>query len=110
MRVPSFIPIVLLLGVLILIAWAIARDREIFRMRVRDGRTLNVRGRIPQSLLLDMQSILEKTKSSGTIVALPEGDGVRLMLKGEFEPFVAQRLRNIVGTFPKAKIKNARPR
>ncbi len=110
MNLLQVIPIVLLLCVLAAIAWGIARDREIFRIHVSGGRAVRVRGRIPQALLLDIQSILGKTNSNGTIVALPEGDRVRLSLKGDFDPFVAQRLRNTVGTFPKAKIKSALPR
>lgn len=104
---PAHIPIVLLLCALAVIAWAIARDREIFRITVQRGRTVRVKGRIPPSLLNDLQAILANTECSGMIIALPEGDRVRLSLEGSFGPPVDQRLRNAAGLYPKARLKNA---
>ena len=106
-KVPTWIAIVLLVGLLGLLGWRLGKERQIFALRVESGEVASVRGRIPQGLLADLQDVLAGSRSSGTVVATRDADRAQLDLRGSFPPEVRQRLRNVVGRLPVAKILSA---
>jgi hypothetical protein len=95
----------LLLLLALPIARAIYRSTELFVLRVQDGRCRFVRGRMPQRLLDDLSQVLARTRSSGQLRAVQERGSAVWVAKGEFAPSTLQQLRNVLGTYPLAKIK-----
>ena len=104
---PAWMAIALLLVALARIGWGIGRERRIFMLRVESGRVVSARGRISAGLLGDVRDVVAGSTSSGTIVALRAAERARVVLRGSFSPEVGQRLRNVVGALPLAKILNA---
>jgi len=104
---PAWIAIALLLGLLVLIGWRIGKERQVFVLRVEAGQIVSVEGRIPQGLLSDLQDVLTGSRANGRIVASRAAERARLDLRGSFSPELGQRLRNVVGRLPLAKIINA---
>jgi hypothetical protein len=103
----SLIAIGLVVALLAFIAWRIAAERVVFVLRVDAGRVVSAKGRLPQSLLADLQDVLAASNASGRVVAVRAGERARLELRGRFPAEVGQRLRNVVGRSPLAKIMNA---
>ena len=106
----GWIALGVLLGLLGLIGWRISKDREIFVLRVQAGRVVSARGRLPQSLLADLEDVLARSGASGTVVARRSEGRASLRIQGSFPAPVQQRLRNVVGCVPLARILGARPR
>lgn len=98
-------------GLLLLVALAlplvraISRGTELFVLRVKDGQCRFVRGRIPPALLRDLSDVLASSKSSGLLRAVQERGTAVWITQGEFDPGTLQRLRNVLGSYPLAKIK-----
>ncbi|HEX9296263.1 MAG TPA: DUF3634 family protein [Polyangiaceae bacterium] len=89
---------------------ALVRANELFFLHVRRGRVSVRRGRIPQRLLDDISDVV-RTVESATLRGVIEGGRPRLYAEGELRDDERQRLRNIVGTWSTAQIRNApRPR
>jgi hypothetical protein len=103
----SWIAIGLLLALLALIGWRIAAERVVFALRVDAGRLVSVKGRIPQGLLTDLQDVLAGSRASGRVLGVRSAERARVELRGSFPPELGQRLRNVVGRSPLAKILNA---
>jgi hypothetical protein len=90
---------------------AIWRSNQLFVLRVRGGRTTFERGRMPQSLFDELDSLLRPSAADGTLIALKEDGKVRLSANGRFDPGLVQQLRNVVGLYPLARIRaGGRPR
>jgi Protein of unknown function (DUF3634) len=104
------VPLVLAaLLVLLALAW-LARAAELFRLSVRDGRTIVVRGRIGGGLFGDLASVVRAARvTRGTITAVREAGGVRLVCSGAFDEGTKQRLRNVLGLYPIVKLRMAPP-
>lgn len=99
---------ILALAVL-LFAVALHRASELFVLRVSPGapkRVRFVRGRIPPALLSDLREILEPSDSRGTLRVVTRRGGVLVETRGNFSPSIQQRLRNTVGLYPLAKLRN----
>ncbi len=89
---------------------AIVRANELFFLRIRDGRISVRRGRIPQRLLDDMTDVVRQVERA-TLRGVVEGRRPRLYAEGELGPEQKQRLRNLIGTWSTAQIRQApRPR
>lgn len=104
----------LLSAVVGLFVLALHRAPELFVLRVRRGDAVPVRfvrGRIPPQLLQDLRDILDVADCRGTVRVLTEGGAVVVRTRGEFQPSTEQRVRNAVGLYPLAKLRNGtRPR
>jgi hypothetical protein len=89
------------------LAVAIARSNELFVLRVEDGQTRAVRGRVPQRLLDDLADVVRRPKvSAAQIKVIVEDQHPRVVVtRGELPAGQLQALRNVVGTWPLAKIR-----
>jgi hypothetical protein len=98
--------LVVLLPLLLIALWWLSRQAELFRLSVRDGRLLVVRGRIPPGLLHDMKPVLAHT-ARGTVYAHKHQGGARLSTSADIDSGTAQQLRNVFGLYPIAKLRHA---
>jgi hypothetical protein len=105
----------LLLAVLFAIACvplilAIVRANELFLLRVQTGNVEIRRGRIPQRLLDDISEIVSGVDQATLRGVIEEGKP-RLYAEGNLRAEHKQRLRNVIGTWSAAQIRQApRPR
>ena len=84
---------------------AVRRSTELFRVKVRDGKAIFVRGRMPQSLLTDLSDVVRSPPiARAEIWAVRRSGKARLQTKGELTPEQKQRLRNIIGTYSLPRI------
>ena len=86
---------------------AILRANELFFLRVRAGKVAIRRGRLPQRLLDDIGEIVARVESA-TLRGVNEGGRPRLYAEGDLGPEHKQRLRNVIGTWSTAQIRQAR--
>jgi hypothetical protein len=94
------------------LAISIRRSTELFRIKVRDGRARFVRGRIPQSLLNDLEDIVRSPAiDRAELWAVRRSGTAVLETKGEIGVEQLQRLRNVVGLYSLQRIQaGAKPR
>src|SRR5262245_8777664 len=84
---------------------SIRRSTELFKLKVRDGKAHFVRGRIPQSLLSDVNDIVRSPAiARAEIRAVRRGGKARLEANGELTPEQRQRLRNVLGAYSLQRI------
>jgi hypothetical protein len=89
---------------------AILRANELFFLRVNEGKVAIRRGRIPQRLLDDIAEIV-CTVDHATLRGVIEDGKPRLYAEGNLDAHHKQRLRNVIGTWSAAQIRQApRPR
>ena len=94
-------------GAFLFFSW---RTLTIFHLSVRGREVLVVRGRIPPPLLDEIREIARiKRTLRGTIRAVKDGGLARIACSGGIDPDTEQRLRNVLGRFPIAKLRSARP-
>src|SRR4051812_48187085 len=87
---------------------ALLRANELFCLRTRGGVLRVARGRIPQQLLNDIADILREPPSGEvTLRGVVEDRRARLYVDAELTDGQRQRLRNVISTWPLAKIRNA---
>lgn len=92
----------------LLFALWLRRATELFALRVRGGRVRFVRGRLPPSLLRDLRDVLVQAGVEGELRVVVERDVARVVAKGDFDPGTLQRVRNVVGNVPIARIRAGR--
>ncbi len=91
--------------------WALKRSATLFVLKVRHGRVSFSRGRIPPRLLSDIAEIVERAGVEwANIEGVARDGGPKLIFKGEMSPGTQQQLRNVVGPFSVAEIRNGKPR
>ncbi len=87
---------------------SLMRANELFLVRIRDGHVRVARGRIPQKLLNDFAEILrDPPMSEGSLRGVAEDRRVRIYPTGELTEGQKQRIRNVVATWPVARIRQA---
>ena len=108
---PLAIVLLLLLATVPLVV-ALLRANELFYLRLREGRIRVARGRIPQRLLDDIGDVLrDPAVATGTLRGVSEDGRVRLYAEADLTEGQRQRLRNVIGGWQVAQIRNApRPR
>lgn len=99
---------VVLAALVLAIAFVFFRNvNELFVLRIDGGKVRVVRGRIPKRLLDEIADIAKQSRISGVRVrVLSEGGVPRLNPEG-LSPELAQRIRNVLGPFTVAEIRNA---
>lgn len=104
-----FDPMVLVVLIAIaVIAYFLWRVNEIFCVSVRNGRALLVRGRIPPSLLHDIEDIVRRCNIRRATVRGVAGQHHARIVASGVDDFAAQRLRNVFGTHPIQKLRGAK--
>jgi len=87
--------------------WWFSRTRELFRISVKRGRALLVRGRIPPGLFNDIAELVRRPAvRRATIVAVAGEHGASIRASG-LDEGRAQRLRNTFALYPLARLRNA---
>lgn len=84
-------------------AWllfAIARSRHLFALRIRKGKIVSVKGRIPPATVGELGDVFANTDTNGTLAGSKENGRVRVDFSGKISDAVMQRARNVVGLFP----------
>ena len=98
-----WIPIVL--GLLLLVGYLLwMRKQELFRISIRDGKQTVTRGYVPTGLLSDFGAAVRGV-GQGEVRAHKGEGGARLSFSGQIDVGVAQRLRNIFGLYPTARLR-----
>lgn len=87
---------------------AVDASRRLLDVRVHQGRIQRLEGRAPADLVHDVEDILGRSQATGRIVVALEGERAVVRVTGEFDAGTTQRLRNVVGRFPAARLKAAR--
>jgi hypothetical protein len=94
------------LGVLLLpLVISIRRSTELFKLKVRGGETRFVRGRMPQSLLSDIDDVVRLTNiERADLLAVRRGGRAELIAEGGLTREQIQRLRNVVSSYTLPRI------
>lgn len=86
--------------------WGLKRAATLFTLKVRKGRIVRSSGTIPPRLMADIADIVER---AGVVQAKIKGlvkDGKPVLsFNGEMSPSVEQQMRNVVGQFSTAQIR-----
>jgi len=78
----------------------------LFEARVEQGKMVRLRGRVPKRLVRDFHDVLSvRPVSSATLRVHSSGTHTELRVKGDISEAEAQRLRNVLGMFPVARIR-----
>ncbi len=99
MLIPVVIAALLLLGY-----WLWVRAQLLFRIEISGGKPTVTRGYVPAGLLNDFAAAV-RTVKQGEILAHKAEGGARLSFGGDVDAGVAQRLRNILGLYPVARLR-----
>ena len=87
--------------------WA-RRARTLFEIEIRSGRLQRAYGRMPQGLLNDFLAVLPRNHESRLVIhCRVERDRARLTTRGPIADDSAQRLRNLLGLWPLARLRAA---
>jgi Protein of unknown function (DUF3634) len=97
------IPVVIA-GLLLLGYWLWLRSQELFRIQIRSGKQTVTRGYVPVGLLNDFGAAVRGVQN-GEIRAHKGQGGARLSFGGDVDAGAAQRLRNIFGLYPVARLR-----
>ncbi len=104
---PLALSLILLLVSIPLVV-ALMRANELFLLRISGGQVRVARGRIPQKLLNDLAEILrDPPMDEGSLRGVAEDRRVRIYPTGELTDGQKQRIRNVVATWPVARIRQA---
>jgi len=95
-----------LLAVLAAFLWHVARQDEFFRVSIRKGRVLVIRGRIPTGYLEDLRDVARHVEH-GTVRAVKDSGGALLVLSASIDGITAQRMRNTFSLYPATKLRAA---
>lgn len=98
-----------------LIGWGMWRATIVFEVHAQAGRVVRARGRMPGELYREIADVLSRSQATGRVRGRLDGGNVAVQVTDAIGDDVAQRLRNVVGRFPAARIKTgpsirARPR
>ena len=95
-------------AVLLLVALAIAARRAttVLVVEVARGRVVRASGRAPGEMLRDLGDAVEAGRASGRVELLLADGGVDVLVVG-LDAGASQRVRNVVGRFPAARLKTA---
>lgn len=81
---------------------------RLFRLDVVAGRVVSLRGRAPQGLVREMTDVLrQRPIPSATITVYVRDRAAAVDARGDVTDAEAQRLRNVVATWPVAKIRSS---
>lgn len=77
-------------------------------LEIENGKLRVVRGGIAPPILADLRDIARTPPIAAARVSIVRSDGrAEVKLRGEVSPEQAQRIRNVVGSVPLARLRNA---
>ncbi len=95
-------------ALVVTVTLAARRALVIFEIHVSDGKLTRARGRIPQALLSDFLVVCPRGHDSKlTIVCRVEQGRARLITSGPLDEDTLQRMRNLLGLWPLARLKGS---
>ena len=98
------LPIVVIVALLLMMRNAAV----LFTASIRKGRIVALRGRAPKGLVRDFNDVLRvRPVAEATLKVVSRGGAPALISRGALTEEELQRLRNILGTWPIAKIRAA---
>ncbi len=100
------LPLVLLVLLVVALLY-FARSNELFSIRVRGGRLHLERGYAPPALLADFGDVLRGVERA-EIRAVKLNQRAELRCRGDIDDVVTQRLRNVLGMYPIARLRARR--
>jgi hypothetical protein len=106
--VEAIVGLVLLAAVAIAIGAAIDRALTVLELRAKGGTIHHARGRASGELLRELEDVLARTRATGRVRLRIERGQVAVRTEG-LDEGTTQRLRNVVGRFPAARLKQAPP-
>ncbi len=101
-----------LLGVIAafaLIALLVRESRRLLVLRVERGEIVAARGRAPAELFNDLGDALKRARATCHVVLVLREGRVAVDVSGSASDALRQQLRNVVGRFPVARLRTARP-
>jgi hypothetical protein len=93
-----------------LLLWALGRNLELARVRVRDGAVEVVRGRLPPDLLGDMRDVLKSAHVARTDIRIIVEDRRPRLVAKSLGADATQQLRNVMGGYTVSQIRAGRGR
>lgn len=87
---------------------SVERTRRLLVVEAEGGRVARLSGRAPAELAADIEDVISRARATGTIVLRLEGGRVVVRAEKGIDETTAQRLRNVVGRFPVARLRTAR--
>lgn len=91
--------------------WSLRRASTLFSLKIRSGRIVQSRGTIPPRLLSDIVDIVDRAGVTRANIRGIVRDGKPVLsFEGEMSTDVQQQMRNVVGQFSAAQIRQAPPR
>jgi hypothetical protein len=84
---------------------ALIRANEIACLKVRDGRVRVARGSLPPRLVHDLSDILANPPAAARLRVVIEDKKPRVYAQGELSAQQQQRIKNVVGLWPLAKLR-----
>jgi hypothetical protein len=104
----TLVALAILVVLAIPLAVAILRANEVVCLDVANGKIAVRRGRIPQRLLSDLADVTTRPRIARAVVRiLAENGRPRVVVSGDVGEDQLQQLRNVVGTYQLAQIRNA---
>lgn len=98
-------PVLIVLGLVLVVGYLLFnRSQELFRIEIRGGKQTVTRGYVPVGLLNDFGAAVRGIKR-GEVRAHKAPGGARLSFAGDVDVGAAQRLRNIFGLYPVARLR-----
>ena len=94
-------------------AWllfAVSRARHLFALKIRKGKIVSVKGRIPPTVVGELADVFKDTSTNGTLTGSSERGRVRVDFSGKITDNVMQRARNVVGMFALSRFQGQSPR
>ncbi len=87
--------------------WGLRNATTLFTIRVRDGRVVRARGRVPARLLSEVAEIVERAGVTRADIRAVTRDGRPVLdFRGEVTQGTMQQMRNVVGQFTAHEIES----
>lgn len=104
------------LGVIVLVFWLgwVVRSaflaRRLLVIETVRGKRVRARGRVPLEVVREIEEVLERARATAVLsVRLDGRDSVRVVVDhGKLDDAALQRVRNVVGRFPWARLTSGR--
>ena len=106
--VDGLILLVLAFGAIGALALIVRNANLLFVVKIENGKVCHVRGRAPKGLLADLGDVVRARPVKSACLRVTVQDGkAALSGRGDLNEQEGQRLRNILGLWPVAKIRSA---